>query len=89
VSDIIRFLADIGKKHHIQTVMKPKAKITTYYLLQLPGIILNLTSCLLISLGKPVEKAFPITIIGCVLITCSLFFQPRKKDFEAMKNQKS
>jgi C4-dicarboxylate transporter len=69
--------------------MEPKTKITIYCILQFPGTIILLISSFLALMGKPVEKSIPLMVIGCVLIVCSLFFFPRKKDYEEIKKQKS
>lgn len=69
--------------------MKPKTKITIYCLLHLPGAIILIISSFLALRGKPVEKPIPLMAIGCVLIVCSLFFFPRKKDYEEINKQKS
>ena len=68
--------------------MKPRTKIITHYSLMYTGLILSILNSVLISTGTPVEKAFPLNIIGAVLIIATLFFIPRKKDFEALKLQK-
>ncbi len=69
--------------------MKPKTKIITHYVLHFPGAIIIIISSFLALMGKPVEKDIPLMAIGCVLIICSLFFFPRKKDYEEIKKQKS
>jgi len=68
--------------------MKPRTKITTYYAINYTGLILLILNGVLISTGTPVEKAFPLSIVGCVLVLISLFFLPKKKDYEALRQQK-
>ena len=65
--------------------MKPKTKITIYCVLHFPGTIILLISSFLALMGKPIEKAHSLMVIGCALIVCSLFFIPRKKDYEEVK----
>jgi hypothetical protein len=68
--------------------MKPRTKILTYYGFNYTGLILLILNGVLISTGTPVEKAFPLSIIGCVLVVISIFFLPKKRDYEALKQQK-
>ena len=68
--------------------MKPRTKIITHYAFMYTGLILFILNSVLILTGTPIEKAFPLNIIGLVLIVVSMFFFPRKKDYEALKLQK-
>ena len=68
--------------------MKPRTKIITHYAFMYTGLILIILNSVLILTGTPVEKAFPLNIIGLVLIIAATFFLPRKKDYEALKLQK-
>ena len=68
--------------------MKSRTKIITHFSLMYTGLILIILNSVLILTGTPIEKAFPLNIIGFVLIVVSMFFFPRKKDYEALKLQK-
>ena len=68
--------------------MKPRTKIIIHYSLNYTGLLLIILNLVLSSTGTPIEKVFPLNVIGAVLIIAALFFLPRKKDFEALKLQK-
>lgn len=68
--------------------MKPRTKFITHYALIYTGLILNILFSVFIIMGKPVEKEFPITIVGFIFIVASFFFFPRKKDYLDLKFQK-
>ena len=68
--------------------MKPRTKIIIHFSLNYTGLLLIIVNLVLSSTGTPVEKAFPLNIIGLVLIIAATFFLPRKKDYEALKLQK-